>query len=173
MSSDNTLYEEAPLLLRVTVCPHCSRQYLVRSLNLFRSANCKCGKAFNLGDNLFATVNGLSKSTYATWDCEKCNKTNLVPRFSHAIAARCQCGNVHPTRYRVKGLDTFELQSLSEAILNSNPRFIDSILAPVRAAKRFDYEVTSLGADKYSVRNPKKDTIYTVCLLNTSDAADE
>ena len=173
MSSDNTLYEEDPLLLRVTVCPHCSRQYLVRSSNLFRSVNCKCGKAFNLGDNLFATVNGPSKSTYATWDCEKCNKTNLAPRFSHAIAARCQCGNVHPTRYRVKGLDTFELQSLSEAILNCNPRFIDSILAPVRAAKRYDYEVTSLGADKYSVRNPKKNTIYTVEIKSDySDSCD-
>jgi predicted RNA-binding Zn-ribbon protein involved in translation (DUF1610 family) len=74
MSSDNTLYEEDPLLLRVTVCPHCSRQYLVRSSNLFRSANCKCGEAFNLGDNLFATVNGPPKSTYATWDCKNCGQ---------------------------------------------------------------------------------------------------
>lgn len=38
------------------------------------------------------------------------------------------------------------------------------MLAPLRAAKRFEYEVKSLGADKYNVRNTKKNTEYVVTI---------
>ncbi|WP_417393327.1 DEAD/DEAH box helicase [Gimesia sp.] len=152
-----------PLALRAIDCPNCKRKYLIHSDDLSRYARCVCNKRFQAARHIVADEVTSMDSCYADWQCPKCARTLLLPRFAVILPGKCPCGNEYPTASQV-GPSRYLLDEVNDAFVGNDPLISENMLMSLRAAQRYDYEVTNEGGSLYRVRNPKKGTIYKVKL---------
>ena len=159
-----------PLALRVTECPGCKRKHLIAVDDLQRHARCVCEMRFHLAQHVVTDdITGMD-SCYSTWTCSQCMKKLLVPRFAVVLPAVCPCGQQYPTASQA-GLSRYVLDEVTNAFIGNDPLLSENMLVPLRAAQRYDYDVTHAGNDTYRVLNTKKGTTYTVEL--SADHVDE
>lgn len=156
-----------PLTVRLSRCPSCNTDRLVAVSDLQRPVKCGCKQSFLAEEHVVVAHHAEALESYATWRCPKCRRKLLIPRFAVEIPGICPCGN----RYsRQHFLLEWPLNSIQDAFLGNDPHLTENMLTPLRAAQRYEYDVSHLGENAYCVRNPTKKTSYVVEL--SSDFVD-
>jgi superfamily II DNA or RNA helicase len=148
-----------PLKLRLTECPQCRTRQLVSVSDLQRHVKCNCRQSFLAEEHIVVARYPNTHGSYSTWNCPKCSRVLLIPRFAVEIPGICPCGNPYS---RQRYLQEWTLDTIQDAFLGNDPLLAENMLIPLRAAQRYEYEITHLGMNAYCVKNPTKGTSYVV-----------
>lgn len=151
-----------PLSLRIAECPGCKHKHMVNVDDLQQHIQCICEISFHLAQHVVTDEFTTMDNCYSTWKCPRCSKLLLIPRFAIDLPAVCPCGQAHPTSNCTGTTRRYILDEMNDAFIGNDPLLYENMLIPLRAAKRYNYEITEIGNETYSVRNPTKGTIYTV-----------